>query len=40
VIGSTAILDLVKFLHATQEHLALLSTMATWKQLVYYQAGR
>jgi hypothetical protein len=33
------ILDLFTYLRATEDHLALFSTMNAWKSLLYYQAG-
>jgi hypothetical protein len=39
IISETSILDLYSFLHATEEHLALLSSLNAWKSLLYYSAG-
>jgi hypothetical protein len=39
IVNETSILDLYSFLHATEEHLSLLSSLNAWKSLLYYSAG-
>jgi hypothetical protein len=39
IVSNTPILQLVSFLHATEQHLIKLSSIETWRQLAYYQFG-
>lgn len=39
IVGEVSVLDLLSYLHATEEHLALLSSLNAWKSLLYYQSG-
>lgn len=39
VVQQTNILDLLSYLHATDVHMQLLSTLNAWRSLLYYSAG-
>jgi hypothetical protein len=39
IVQETSILDLYMYLHSTEEHLGLLSSLNAWKSLLYYQSG-